>query len=80
MGIAPLTDVRLERMSLEQWAALPEDEPGEIHELDAQGRYVHVVDATGGIVESVPRCERLTIDIDALWGEVAALAEEEDHG
>jgi carboxylesterase type B len=29
MSIAALTDVRLERMSLDQWAALSEDEPGD---------------------------------------------------
>jgi Uma2 family endonuclease len=30
MSNAPITDARLERMSLEEWAALPEDEPGEL--------------------------------------------------
>jgi hypothetical protein len=35
MSHAPsLTDARLERMTLEHWAALPEDETGEIVDVD----------------------------------------------
>jgi Uma2 family endonuclease len=48
----------------------------QIHELDAQGRYVHVVDATDGVVERVPGCEGLTIDLPALWAEIDALGPE----
>jgi Uma2 family endonuclease len=49
----------------------------QIHELDAQGRYVHVVDATEGVIERVPGCEGMRIDLDGLWREVDLLGAEE---
>ncbi|MDP9000511.1 MAG: Uma2 family endonuclease [Myxococcota bacterium] len=49
----------------------------QIHELDAQGRYVHVADATEGVVERIPGCEGLRIDLDALWREVESLGADE---
>lgn len=117
-------------MSLAAWAALPEDEPGELvdgrleeeevssyeHEIvvgwliwtirswlaprggfvggsDAKfavqptrgvlelghdGRYVHALDATEGVIESVPGCEGLVLDLGALWGEIDRLEPDED--
>jgi Uma2 family endonuclease len=49
----------------------------QIHELDAQGRYVHVVDVTEGVIERVPGCEGLRLDLDGLWREVELLGAEE---
>ncbi len=45
----------------------------QVHELDADGRYRHVVDVTEGVVSVVPGCEGLAIDLDALWSEIDAL-------
>ncbi len=45
----------------------------QIHELDAERRYVHVADATEGCLASVPGCPGLSIDLGALWAEIDAL-------
>jgi hypothetical protein len=69
-------------MTLAQWADMDEDEPGElvdgrlIEEEEAGGRYVKAVGAGEGIVEKVPGCEGLTLDLDALWGEASRLEAE----
>lgn len=49
----------------------------QVHELNADGRYVHVVDALGDFVERVPGCNGLTLDLAGLWGECDALGEED---
>ncbi len=41
----------------------------EILELDEQGKYVHVVSATEGVVQ-VPGCVGLVLDVDHLWREL----------
>jgi hypothetical protein len=46
-------------------------------ELDDQGRYVHMIAATEGVIGSVPGCEGLGIGVSALWAEVDALLAEE---
>jgi len=46
----------------------------EILELGPDRRYVHALGATSGVIESVPGCEGLRIDLDALWDEVERLA------
>ena len=51
----------------------------EVFELDASGRYARALAATAGRIESVPGCEGLTVDLDALWAELARLAAEDDH-
>ena len=58
------------------WVVDPWLRSFQIHELDAQARYVHVVDATGGTIEPVPGCEGLILDLEVLWSEVDALASE----
>jgi len=69
-------------LTLEQWAALPEDEPGklrslEILELGADGRYVRALGAAAERVEAVPGCAGLALDLPALWSEVEDLEREE---
>lgn len=49
----------------------------EIYELGPDGRYVVVLGAEGGRVESIPGCEGLVLDLDALWAEIESLGDEE---
>lgn len=49
------------------WIVDPALRSFETFELDANGRYVKVVGALDGVIESVPGCEGLVIDLDALW-------------
>jgi Uma2 family endonuclease len=46
----------------------------EIFELTTAGYYQKVVGATLGSVDSVPGCPALIVDVDALWAELARLA------
>jgi Uma2 family endonuclease len=47
----------------------------EIFSLDAAGRYVKVVGVTAGVVDPVPGCDGLTIDVDALWRQLSRLSD-----
>ena len=58
------------------WVVDPGLRSFQIHELDANGRYVHVVDVTDGLITTVPGCEGLQIDVGALWREVDELPSE----
>ncbi|HXN31841.1 MAG TPA: Uma2 family endonuclease [Polyangiaceae bacterium] len=59
------------------WIVDPGLRSVQIHELDAERRYVHVVDATDGIIEDVPGCEGLRVGVGELWSAVDALGAEE---
>ncbi|MFT3766523.1 MAG: Uma2 family endonuclease [Minicystis sp.] len=59
------------------WLLDPAARTLEIFELGPDGRYVVVLGAGGGRVESVPGCEGLVLDLDALWAEIDSLGEEE---
>jgi len=45
----------------------------EILELEAQGRYLHVLGASTGMLEKIPGCEGLTLDLDAIWAAIDEL-------
>ena len=74
-------------MTVEQWADLPDDVPGElvdgrlveeertleVFSLDAAGRYVHALGATSGSVGDVPGCPGLVLDLDEMWTEIDQL-------
>jgi Uma2 family endonuclease len=55
------------------WLVDPGLRSFQIHELDAERRYVHVVDVTDGVIETVPGCEGLALDVSSLWNELSAL-------
>jgi len=48
------------------WLLDPQLRSLEVLELDAQGRYLHVLGASSGKLQ-IPGCEGLTLDLDALW-------------
>jgi Uma2 family endonuclease len=52
------------------WLLDPQLRSLEILELDPQGRYLHVLGASAGMLEMIPGCEGLTLDLDALWAAI----------
>jgi Uma2 family endonuclease len=55
------------------WLLDPQLRSLEILELDAKGRYLHVLGASTGILEKIPGCEGLTLDLDAMWAAIDEL-------
>lgn len=55
------------------WIVDPALRSVEVFELDVHGRYARVVGALDGVVHTVPGCEGLAIDLDALWAEADRL-------
>ena len=52
------------------WLLDPQLRSLEILELDAQGRYLHVLGASTGTLLSIPGCDGLTLDLDAIWAAI----------
>jgi Uma2 family endonuclease len=52
----------------------------EIYELGDNGRYQHALGAGDGEIASIPGCDGLTLDLDAMWAELDRLgmAEEDE--
>ena len=55
------------------WIVDPNLRSVEIFELGADGSYRYALGAASGTVESVPGCEGLLLDLDALWAEIDRL-------
>jgi Uma2 family endonuclease len=55
------------------WIVDPALRSLEIFELAADGRYARALGAADGVVEDVPGCAGMEIDLDALWTRVDAL-------
>ncbi len=57
------------------WLVDPALQSVEIWELGADGRYAQTVAAVAGMIDPVPGCDGLVLDVDALWRERDALSQ-----
>lgn len=55
------------------WLIDPDARTLEIFERGADGRYASALGASAGVVDPVPGCEGLALDLDALWAEIDEL-------
>jgi Uma2 family endonuclease len=59
------------------WLLDPQERVLEIYELHHEGRSVRALGAADGLVDAVPGCEGLALDLDAMWNELTKLGPEE---
>ena len=58
------------------WIVDPERRSVEIHALGDDGTYTLAVERARGVLEQIPGCPGLELDVDTLWSKADALAEE----
>jgi Uma2 family endonuclease len=58
------------------WLVDPTERTLEIFERATDGKYARRLEARRGIVESIPGCTGLRLDLDAMWAQADALADE----
>ena len=58
------------------WLVDPAFGTFEIFERNSAAQYVKLVGSTSGAIDPVPGCAGLTLDLDALWSELARLGPE----
>jgi Uma2 family endonuclease len=58
------------------WLVDPALTAFEIFELTPQGNYQKLVGVTGGVIDPVPGCDGLRVDVNALWAELARLSDD----
>lgn len=59
------------------WIVDPALRTFEVFELGADGRYIRALGASEGVVDPVPGCDGLRVDLDTLWAEASRLLDEE---
>ena len=59
------------------WLVDPELRTVEILELGPDDRYVHALGAASGVIDPVPGCPELELDLDELWATIERLASPE---
>jgi Uma2 family endonuclease len=59
------------------WLVDPQLRLVEIHELGDGQRYTRVAAATDAVIDAVPGCEGLTLDVPALWAKIDRFEAEE---
>lgn len=57
------------------WILDPQLRSLEILELGRDGRYSHALGASTGVIENVPGCQGLVVDLGELWAEIDRLEE-----
>ena len=62
------------------WLVDPALRSFEILELGVDNRYTHALGVTDGVIDPVPGCEGLRLDLVELWGEIDRLPLESDEG
>ncbi len=60
------------------WIIDPQLRSFELMELAPDGRYVHALSASTGILNAIPGCDGLTIDLDGLWRVVDDLLSQDE--
>jgi Uma2 family endonuclease len=55
------------------WLLDPQLRSLEVLQLDPQGRYIPLLGASTGLLETIPGCEGLTLDLDSLWAAIDSL-------
>ena len=58
------------------WIVDPQLRTLEVLELGSDGRYVHALSATHGVLRDIPGCPDLVVDLDTLWSLVDELGDE----